>query len=64
MLSNVFLNFHEIFSGFTAGIGVYDVGNVHPLIAQAYDGYSAAIPGRSREYVIKLSYQLNFTKEK
>lgn len=64
LLSNVFLNFKDILPGLTAGAGVYDLLNVHPLIAQAYNGYSAPIPGRSREYIIKLSYQINFTKEK
>lgn len=65
-LVNVFLNFKpQSFRGFTAGVGVYDLLNERPLIPQAYAGGAgsyAAIPGRSREYVVKISYQIPFSK--
>lgn len=62
LLMNVFLNYKNILPGLTAGIGAYDVFNRRPPIPQAYNGGYAPIPGRSREYVIKLYYQLNFKK--
>jgi outer membrane receptor for ferrienterochelin and colicin len=62
LLANVFLNFRNLFPGLTAGVGVYDLLNVSPVIPQAYNGGYAPIPGRSREYVAKLSYRLNFKK--
>lgn len=62
-LANVFFNFRELLmKRFTMGIGVYDLLNQKPVIPQPYDGYYAPIPGRSREYVLKISYQLNFNK--
>lgn len=65
LLTNVFLNFRNVLKGLTVGAGVYDAFNQRPAMAQAYNGQFAPIPGRSREYVLKLSYQLNFsTREK
>jgi hypothetical protein len=48
--------------GLTLGLGVYDLLNERPAVPQAYNGEFAAIPGRSREYVVRLSYQLNFRR--
>lgn len=60
---NLFLNARDLFvRGLNAGIGVYDILNQRPSIPQAYNGGYAPIPGRSRELVVKLSYQLNFKK--
>lgn len=65
LLTNVFLNYKELLPGLTIGAGVYDAFNERPSIPQAYNGGSGAyapIPGRSREYIVKVSYQINFKK--
>ena len=62
VLLNAFFNYKNIVKGLTLGAGVYDLFNQRPPIAQAYNGDYAPIPGRSREYVFKLSYQLDFKK--
>ena len=62
LLSNAFLNYRDLLPGLTVGVGVCDILNRKPAIPQAYNGGYAPIPGRSREYVVKLSYQLNFAK--
>lgn len=65
LLANLFLNYKNIVNGLSAGIGFYDLFNTNPPIPQAYNGGEGAyapIPGRTRELVIKLSYQLNFTR--
>jgi outer membrane cobalamin receptor len=62
ILTNAFLNYKNILPGLTGGIGAYDILNERPATPQAYNGGYAPIPGRSREYVVKLSYQINFTK--
>jgi outer membrane receptor for ferrienterochelin and colicin len=62
LLTNAFFNYRDVVKGLTLGVGVYDLFNERAPIAQAYNGGYAPIPGRSREYVIKLSYQLNFSK--
>jgi outer membrane cobalamin receptor len=59
-LVNSFVNFRHIVTGLNAGFGVYDLLNEQPAIPQAYIGNFAAVPGRSRELIVKLSYQLNF----
>jgi len=62
VLANAFLNYSNLLPGLILGVGVYDIFNAKPAIPQAYLGDYAPIPGRSREYVVKLSYQLNFKK--
>ena len=65
MLTNLFFNYRNLLPGLTIGAGAYDLFNSRPEIPQAYNGGSGAyapIPGRSREFVIKLSYQINFKK--
>jgi outer membrane receptor for ferrienterochelin and colicin len=60
LLANVFLNYRNLLPGLTAGVGAYDLFNEKPAIPEAYNGGYSPIPGRSREYVVKISYQLNF----
>jgi hypothetical protein len=65
LLANTFLNYRNLIPGLTLGVGAYDIFNAKPSIAQAYNGGNGAyapIPGRSREYVVKVAYQLNFKK--
>jgi outer membrane receptor for ferrienterochelin and colicin len=62
-LANVFMNHNNVLvNGLTIGAGVYDLFNELPALPQMYNSGSAAIPGRSREYVLKISYQLDFKK--
>ena len=62
VLVNAFFNYRNIFPGFTMGAGAYDIANARPAIPEAYNGGYAPISGRSREYVVKISYQINFKK--
>ncbi|MBA4056546.1 MAG: hypothetical protein C0490_17660, partial [Marivirga sp.] len=63
LLINAFLNYRGVLeSGFNIGVGAYDLANERPGIPQAYNGGYAPIPGRSREYVVKISYEINFKK--
>lgn len=62
LLVNAFFNFRNIAKGLSAGVGVFDILNEQPAIPQAYQGAYAPVPGRSREFVIKLFYQLDFKK--
>lgn len=64
MLANIFLLYKQsASSGFTVGVGTYDMFNQRPAVVQAYNGGYAPIPGRSREYVVKLMYQINFKQK-
>ncbi|HEY0771561.1 MAG TPA: hypothetical protein VGD31_14650, partial [Sphingobacteriaceae bacterium] len=60
LLANAFVNFRNVLPGFTAGIGMYDILNEQPPIPQAYNGGYLPIPARGREYVVKISYRLDF----
>jgi outer membrane cobalamin receptor len=63
VLTNVYLNFRNVaMKGLNAGFGVYDLFNEKPFVAQAYNGGYGPIPGRSREYVVKVSYRLDFNQ--
>jgi outer membrane receptor for ferrienterochelin and colicin len=62
LLTNVYLNYRNVLPGLTVGAGVFDLLNQRPAVPQAYNGDYAPIPGRSREFVLKLSYQLDFKK--
>lgn len=65
LLANTFFNYRNLVPGLTLGVGAYDLFNEKPAIPQAYNGGTGAyapIPGRSREYIIKVTYQLNFKK--
>jgi outer membrane receptor for ferrienterochelin and colicin len=62
-LVNLFINYRNVLvNGLTIGVGVYDLLNERPAIPQAYNSGALPIPGRSREYVLKVSYQLDFKK--
>jgi outer membrane cobalamin receptor len=60
LLANAFINFRNLLPGLTTGLGVYDILNAQPSIPQAYNGGYLPVPGRGREYIVKLSYQINF----
>lgn len=64
-LANVFFNYRDLLPGLTLGAGIYDILNERPGVPQAYNGGLGAygpIPARSREYVVKLAYQVDFKK--
>ncbi|MEO5976264.1 MAG: TonB-dependent receptor plug domain-containing protein [Chryseolinea sp.] len=64
VLLNLFLNHSDFLTpGLNIGLGAYDIANQRPALPQPYNGGYAPIPGRSREFVIKLAYQLNFKKD-
>lgn len=60
VLVNCFVQYANLVNGLNVGVGVYDLFNEQPPIVQPYNGKAAPIPGRSREFVVKLSYQFNF----
>jgi outer membrane cobalamin receptor len=63
-LLNLFV-YHKNFivKGLNVGIGVYDLFNQRFQFIQPYNGYHSPIAGLSREFIIKLSYDLNFAKK-
>jgi outer membrane receptor for ferrienterochelin and colicin len=62
LLVNGYLNYKNVVPGLTVGAGVYDILNQRPAIPQAYNGGYAPVPIRSREFVVKAYYQINFKK--
>ncbi len=64
VLANVFVRYNNLLvKGLGLGIGVYDLLDSKMAFIQPYNGGHAALPGPSREFVFRLSYDLHF-KEK
>lgn len=56
-LANLYFLYRNAFvKGLDIGAGVYDIFNQSPPFLQPYDGYHAPLPGPSREYVLKMTY--------
>lgn len=63
ILNNVFFRFRNAFTqGLHFGIGAYNIFNTKYDFIQPYYGINAPLPGPSREFVFKLSYNLKFKK--
>lgn len=61
LLANIFFNKKNfLIEDLSVGIGVYDLFNSKYSFIQPYNGGSAPLPGPSREFVVKISYQRNF----
>lgn len=59
LLSGYF-NYDNIFKGFSAGIGVFDILGQNYKFAQAYRSFYNPMPGPGRELVIRLRYKFSF----
>jgi outer membrane receptor for ferrienterochelin and colicin len=66
ILANIFLRYNNLFvKGLCLGAGVYDILDQKTLYIEPYNGGHAPLPGPSREFVFRLSYDLQFkAKEK
>jgi outer membrane cobalamin receptor len=60
LLINTFVQYSNLVKGFDIGLGAYDLLNEKPVFAQPYYGLFAPVPGRTREFICKISYHLNF----
>ncbi len=59
LVLNLFVNCTPL-KGLNLGVGVNDIADAAPEFIQAYYGGHAPIPGASRSYIGKVSYQLDF----
>lgn len=62
--ANLFLRYVNIVKGLDVGIGVYNIFDEPVKYLQPYNSLHAPLPGPSREFVIKVSYDLKFKKKK
>lgn len=59
ILGNLYFRYQDaLFKGFDVGIGVYNLFNIQQNYIQPYNYGHAPLPGQSREFIFKLSYQL------
>ncbi len=56
LLANLYLAYQR--NRFTLGVGVFDLLQSNYEFIQPYDGYHAPLPGPSREFLLKLGYDL------
>lgn len=59
-LLSSFLQYDDIVKGLSAGVGVQDILGQNYQFVQAYRSYSDALPGPSREVLIRLRYKFSF----
>jgi len=59
VLFNLFVNFNNVFKGLSIGVGAYDIANSKYEFIQPYNGGHAPLPAGGREFIVKLSYNLN-----
>jgi len=65
VLTNLFFRYQNLFTeGLSAGFGVYDLFNSGFDYLQPYFGLKPPLPGPSREYLIKISYDIPLNKSK
>jgi outer membrane receptor for ferrienterochelin and colicin len=57
-LINLFVNYETKLKGLRIGAGVYDALNQKFTFIQPYNGGHAALPGPSREFLIRVQYRL------
>lgn len=63
ILLNLFFNYSGLVKGLNIGLGVYDILGQNYDFIQPYNGYHAPLPGTGREYVLRVIYNLPFTKK-
>jgi hypothetical protein len=64
VLANLFVNATNFgVKGLTVGIGCYDILDSKYKFIQPYNGYHAPLPGPSREFLIKIIYEVKAQKK-
>ena len=56
VLFNTYFLYEHFFRGLSVGIGVFDILNQRKEFIQPYFGLNVTVPGNSREYYMKISY--------
>jgi outer membrane receptor for ferrienterochelin and colicin len=65
LMVNLHLNYQNIFTkGLEVGAGIRNVLNQNIDYLQPYFGYRPPLPGASREYFVRLSYEFQFKNKK
>ncbi|TAG56972.1 MAG: TonB-dependent receptor [Cytophagales bacterium] len=61
LLGNIFVNFNDVFDtkGLQFGFGCYDILNQKYHFLQTYKSEIAPVPSLSREFIVKMTYNLN-----
>lgn len=63
--ANLFVNASNFgLKGLTIGVGCYDILDSKYTFIQPYNGYHAPLPGPSREFLVKIIYEVKSQKKK
>ena len=62
LLLNLHLQYKDLLPGLTLGVGAHNLLDHDNNFIQAYNDYSAPVPGAGREFTVKASYDLKFKK--
>ncbi|HEV7230494.1 MAG TPA: TonB-dependent receptor plug domain-containing protein [Bacteroidia bacterium] len=64
VFTNIYLNANDVFvKGLSIGLGVFDLFNEKTLYLQPYNGPHAPLPGTSREFLVRIRYDLAIRKK-
>jgi outer membrane cobalamin receptor len=61
-LLSTYINYENVFKGVSIGVGVYDILGQNYQFIQAHRSYYDALPGTSREYLVRLRYKFSFNE--
>jgi len=65
ILANLFVNASNFgVKGLTIGVGCYDILDSKYKFIQPYNGYHAPLPGPSREFLVRIIYEVKSQKKK
>ena len=65
LLANLYLSASNFgIKGLSAGLGCYDLLDSKYTFIQPYNGYHAPLPGPSREFIVKVTYEVKALKKK
>jgi len=63
LLANLFITIRNLAPGLTIGMGCYDLLGSNYKFIQPYNGYHAPLPGPSREFLVKITYESRQNKK-
>ncbi|UPT66346.1 MAG: hypothetical protein M0D57_18025 [Sphingobacteriales bacterium JAD_PAG50586_3] len=59
-LLSTYINYENVISGLSIGAGVFDILGQNYQFIQAHRSFTDALPGSTREYMIRLRYKFSF----
>jgi outer membrane cobalamin receptor len=59
-LLSTYINYENVINGLSIGVGVFDILGQNYQFIQAHQSFTDAVPGPTREYLVRLRYKFSF----